>query len=539
MAQRGTDLGSVKVKSHGDKPKITDKVNLFKFPEGVWVTLRLHGGTFSYVEYWCRTNTEAVKKGARVPRFPITSPSYDPETQQYDSTKFDPWKAYADTEYDANDKEKVRMIDVRKRFYMEAIYRKAQRDIPRNPPKPTTKERKTGFKDKDSDTYMINVALSLSPSLTQKIKELSGLNVVDGRSGSKAFPVSHPKYGRDIKILYDSKKEPANQYAVQLGDKRTPLTEEELSAPHWDLSDLLTPAEEKETRADFEGWSKRMGIKTAKKRKHDVEELDEELEEDDDLDDEDDDTPKSKKKKPAAKKTTKRKSSRDDDDEDEEDDEEDDDLDEDEDEDDEPPRRSSKKKPVAKGKKKVVDEDDEDDEDEEDDDLDDEDEDEDEDDEPPKRSKKKAPVKSKAKSKRRSDDDDEDDEEDDEEEDDLDDDDEDEEEDESPKSKKKPAAKKAPAKKTSKRKPVDDDEDDEDEEDDDLDDEDDEEDEPPKRASKKKPAAKKTAAKRRASKDDDDEDEEDDEEEDDDLDDDDEEEEAPKSKRKAPAKKRR
>ena len=509
--QQGTDFDTVKTSNRKERQSIEDNINLFRFPEGKWVTLRLVGGLFSYATYWCKVDNKDPKS---TKRFSVVSPSWDPTTQEFDSTIYDPWRDLNDSQpYDKDDKDfrNKQLVQIQKRFYLNAISRAAQKNAPSRLPKPTAGEREAGFKDKDSDTWTPYVVVGMSPGLVQKIKELSDLNTVESKKtgATKPYPVSNDKYGRDVRVKYDSSKPPANMYEVQLGE-RSALTEEELAYLQWDLSELVTPASETENRRDFEGWAQRMGIKTNKKRKHEVEEFDDEELDDDVESDEDDEEPKKKGKVGAKKALVKKGKKVVDEDEDEEDEDSDDfdDEDEDDDDDDEAPKSKKKapaKKPVAKGKKVV----DEDEDDESDSDFDEDDEEE----EPKKKGKvaaKKAPAK---KGKKVIDDEDD-------EEDDLDDDDsdEDDEDDEPPAKSKKPVAK-------GKKKIID--EDDEDDFDDDEDEED-EDDEPVKK--KGKVVAKKATAKKSKKVVDEDEAEDDDFGDDDSDEDDEDEDEAPKKK---------
>lgn len=462
MSQKGTDFDSVNTQGGAAKARITDIITPYEMPEKTWVTLRPHGKIHSYATYWVKVK----KQDGKTTKFPVVSPSYDPETQQFDTTKYDPWFELYQKQKDEGVEQKDQLIQISVRYWTNMISRKAQRNAPRRPPKPTKKERKTGFKDKDSDTYTIWVPVGLPSSVIGKIKKLKGLNTKESKKtgNTTAYSVADEKYGCDIKLYFDPDVAPANQYDVQKGEGRSPLTEEELKYLKWDTSCLMEPTtDEKAIRRDFEGWAKRMGIKTTnKKRKHDVDEDEDELDEDqdtgfDDDDDEDDEPKKGKKGKGKGKAKAKpakgKKGKKSDDDEDDDDlDDDDDDLDDDEDEDDEDEKpkkgKKSKAKP-AKGKKGKKSDDDED----EDEDEDDEDEDEDEDDE--------------------DDDSDSDDDDDDDDDDSDSDDDEDDEDDE--------------------------DEDDEDDEDEDEDDEDDE-DEKPKRGKGKVKAKAKAKAKAKPAK---------------------------------------
>lgn len=522
------DLDDAKTSNNRDRePSVSDLCQVYKFPERKWTSIRLVPGLYSTAGYW----VSVKKKDGTFTKFYINAPSYNPKTQERDSAIADPWRDFSEQEslslkdIDRDDKDAYNKAKSKQRvqyaqsYYMEAIIRSKQKALPSKLPRPTAQERESGFKEKDSDSITPFEVVRLGRSLLGKIQELKGLNIVERRDGSvNAYAVNHEKFGRDIRVFYDSKKAPADQYQVQLGEKRTPLTEEELAMLRWDLESAtqMKKQDPEKVQTNFDEWAKKMGIKVKKSRK-DVdqdedflskkrtkgrardEDLDDEDEDEgfDDEEDEEDEEPSRKKapakktSKPAAKK---RKPVDDEEDEDDFDDDEDED-----DEDDELPRKKApaKKaaKPAAKKRKPVDDEDEDDDFDDEDDDFDD-----DDDEAPRKKSVKKAPAK-----KRKPADDDFDEDEDD----DFDDEDDEEDEDEAPRKKAtaKKSVKKAPAKKTSK-KPVDDDEDDDfDDEDDDFDDDEDEE--SPRKKPVKKAPAKKAPAKKRKPVDDDEDDEDD------------------------------
>ena len=370
------DLDDAKTSRGNDRrPDVGDLVEVYKFPEKKWTTIRLTPGLFSRARYWVKTK----KKDGSPSKFPIECPSYDPQAQERDSTVPDPWRDQADREASAmsdadrkDSKARERLnIQYTQDWFMEGIVRSIQKQLPERMPKPTAAERKSGFKDKDSDSLTAKRVIRLGKSLLGKLQELKGLNTVETKSGAvKAFSVNDPKFGRDIRVYYDSSKAPADQYQVQLGDKRTPLTEEELAMLGWDLATACAPVtagmdEEalkkyhKQVKNDFDQWAAKMGIKLKKARK--------DVDEDEDFDEDEDDEPKSKK---TSKKPVKGKKSRD-----EDEDEDDFDDEDDEDEDDEP---KSKKKPGKKPAKKSRDEDEDDDfddDEDEDDDFDDDDED--------------------------------------------------------------------------------------------------------------------------------------------------------------------
>lgn len=461
----GRDIDDVPVSGNNKDPKPEDIVDVLKLPEKKFVTLRLFGPMYSYGMHWVKGKTKEGKPAT----FPKPCLAFDPSTGKPDSTKKCPWCDH----HNANEKEPDVRFSVTN--YINAIVRSEQKKAPEDI-ETTKAEAKSGFKEKDSDSWTPVKAFRAGTAILRQLKDLKQLNTHEDENGdTQAFGVSHPKYGRDVQVMYDSSKSPASQYTVHMGDHK-PLKKSEKSYLIWDLSGLAVIPEYSEAKAEYDKWAEKMGLKSKKRRDDDDDEdlsskkkrraVDEDEDEDDeppkkkkraaaDDDDFDDDEPPKKKRKPA----------------DDDDDDEDVDLDEDEDdEDDEPPKKKGKKAPAKKAAKKSKsrdeDEDDEDDEDEEDD--------------PPPKSKK---------SKSRDEDEDEEDEED--------------EEDDDPPPKK---GKKAAAKKPAKRKPADD-EDDEDEEEED--DEDDEDDPPPRKKAAKKPAAKKAAKKRKPADDDDDEDDDD------------------------------
>lgn len=498
-------------------PKPDELIDVLKFPPNDWVQMRFVGPVVAQGKHWLKGTTKAGKEIS----FPKDCLAFDPQTEDHDSTKECP---YCDI-----DSEKVRFS---KSYYGNAIIRQLQEDEPSKKVKPSASEEETGFKKKNSKAWTPVRGVYLTSTLARELKKLGALNRhKDKKTGeTKAFPLSHSRYGCDVSILHDpDSKTPTNAYSVQKGDK-SPLTEEENEYLMWNIEELSHVEKLADAKKEVERWAKQNGEDggSSKKGKKKID-LEDEDEMEDDEDDEDLDTKKKPKgkAKPAAKGKKKPADDEDDDfadedeeveDEEEEEEEDeapkkgkkpvkkkadlndDDDLDDEEEEDeDEKPVKKGAKKPTklaAKGKKKPSDDEEEDD----DLDEDEEEEDEEDDDPPPKKGAKKPvkkPVKKPAKKSR-----DEEDEEDEEEE-------EDDEEDDDPppkKGAKKPV--KAPAKK---KKPADD-EDEEEEDDDDLDEDEDEEeddDPPPKKKVVKKAPAKKAAKKKKPADDEDEEDEDD------------------------------
>lgn len=428
-----SDLSSVQTNKGGKSELVLPQVLLdlfdFKSVEGKWVTFRLFGDIMSFGNYWIAgVNKQGVKK-----RFPQACPSFNYLTGQRESGKYDPWWEVEQHERNGSEDNKSETVQFTRSFFINAIVRSEQDNEPAKIRK-TPEEAESGFKDKDSSSWTPVKVLRMPPSLLQKIQELKPLNSVKFKNGSiKCFDVTHPIYGRDIQVKFDDSASPANKYSIQLGMKRTPLTEEEKEYLTYDLDALYYVPKEEEVKRSFEVWAKRSGY--SKK-------VEDETEDNFDMDksEEEDEAPAPVKKslKKPAKKIVQEDEDGDDFDEDDEDEEVDVAL-----------KKGSKKI------KKVVEEDDEEEE--------------------------KAPVKKSAKRKQEEDEEDIPDFDEDEDEEDS-----EEEEDEAPKKPVKKPVKKAPVKK------VVEEEDEDDFEDDDDSDEEEEEERPKKSVKKptKKPAKK-------------------------------------------------
>ena len=428
-----SDLSSVQTNKGGKSELVLPQVLLdlfdFKSVEGKWVTFRLFGDIMSFGNYWIAgVNKQGVKK-----RFPQACPSFNYLTGQRESGKYDPWWEVEQHERNGSEDNKSETVQFTRSFFINAIVRSEQDNEPAKIRK-TPEEAESGFKDKDSSSWTPVKVLRMPPSLLQKIQELKPLNSVKFKNGSiKCFDVTHPIYGRDIQVKFDDSASPANKYSIQLGMKRTPLTEEEKEYLTYDLDALYYVPKEEEVKRSFELWAKRSGY--SKK-------VEDETEDNFDMDksEEEDEAPAPVKKplKKPAKKIVQEDEDGDDFDEDDEDEEVD-----------VPLKKGSKKI------KKVVEEDDEEEE--------------------------KTPVKKSAKRKQEEDEEDIPDFDEDEDEEDS-----EEEEDETPKKPVKKPVKKAPVKK------VVEEEDEDDFEDDDDSDQEEEEERPKKPVKKptKKPAKK-------------------------------------------------
>lgn len=242
----------------GDKPKrVSDIITVYKIPEKKWTAVRFHPEIHCYATAWVKTKN----KEGKPTKFPALLRSFDPITQEFDSTIKDPWYEFSQKERAEDVDQKDRLIQVSKKFYGNMIVRKLQGQKPERTPKPEAEEIESGYKNKDSDTWTDWSAFALPPGLIRAIKELRDLNTVESKSGATtAYSVTDIKYGCDIKIYFDPDQSPANQYKIQLGEQ-TPLTEEELSYLRWDTSDLENePPSEQKALKDFADWQRKMGL---------------------------------------------------------------------------------------------------------------------------------------------------------------------------------------------------------------------------------------------------------------------------------------
>lgn len=295
---RGTDMDAVVVREQRSSFKITDVVKLLEYPKvkgkPAWVTVRLFGPVYSQATFWVRNDRSNPKK-----KFPKIVRCYDCEQHKIVADKYDPFYDYYRQELDENVEFKDRLLQYDRKFYMQAIVRKLQDDMPvKN--RMTAEEKKTRIKDPESESYTPVVVVRMTNKLFKAIQDLKEDNVVKFKDGKRtAYSVNHEKYGRDIMIRYDDSDgiAPGDRYQVKLviDGGRTPLTEEEKQYLQWDMESIY-PEEESENkiRQDFESWAKRMGI--GKKRRVEQEDEDDDDSFDNDTDELDEPKPKKKPK---------------------------------------------------------------------------------------------------------------------------------------------------------------------------------------------------------------------------------------------------
>lgn len=237
-------------------------VDIYRYPSGKAVVLRLFGPVMSVGKYWVSTKKRDGKKG----QFAIGCSSWDPMQGTRDPNKDDPWRDYEQKEYDEGiprDEHKVRFSV---EYFCNAIIRSIQERPPRDMPEPTAEEAKTHFKDKDSDSWTPVRVVRLPLSVLDKVQKYKAMNVVRSKKTGRTatFDLTHEKFGCDITIMYDDKAAGAMMYTVNK-DARTPLTEEEMNYLVWDLDRLYTEYDSNDMQQSFDSWYKRNFEQTAKK----------------------------------------------------------------------------------------------------------------------------------------------------------------------------------------------------------------------------------------------------------------------------------
>lgn len=257
--RRGHDFGDVRTNTGNDKqPSIKDQVDQLKFPPDKFVTVRIISPVFMYAGYWVATK----KKDGSPTRFYMPSPSYNPESQSFDSTVFDPFfeisKGEKGVERDS------RMIQIQKYGYCCAIIMHEEARRPERIPRPTEQELKTGFKEKDSDSWTPVKVLRLSSTMMEQIAGIAQTNIVTNRNTGeqKAMSIAHPQFGMTIRIKHSPKKPAASQYQILPGEKM-PLNDRQKKYLTWDLSDLERPESEDQIRESYDRWAEKMGLADA------------------------------------------------------------------------------------------------------------------------------------------------------------------------------------------------------------------------------------------------------------------------------------
>ena len=239
-------------------PRPEDLVQLFKFGKD-WEEIRLVGDVWAYAMHWITIYTNEGRE-VRVPRPAL---DFDTKLGVFDETIPDPYRRIP------ND------VQTSVHFYANAIVRSVQDDEPKKKSKPVKQERKTGFKDKDSDTWTAIRVVRVPVSVARELKSLVSINKHKNSKGKlEAFDLSHEEFGANVHIRYDAEAPGATKYSVQKGD-HAPLTKAEKDYLLWDISNLMKPKSFDDAKKDAEELAERASPETeSKKGRKDKEQFD-------------------------------------------------------------------------------------------------------------------------------------------------------------------------------------------------------------------------------------------------------------------------
>lgn len=232
-----------------------DIVDIYNYPDGKPVTIRLFGPIMTVAKYWVRTR----RKDGKMTQFTIGCTSWDPMNNTRDPSKEDPWRDYEQQEYDEGIPRAEHKVSFTLEYYSNAIIRSIQERKPRDPVEPSPEEAETHFKEKDSDSWTPVRVVKLPISVLDKIQKYKSLNTARSRKTGQTmtFDLNHEKAGCDVTIIYDKKQAGAAKYSVNK-DSRTPLTEEEMNYLVWDLDKLYAEYSIDDIQASFDSWHKRL-----------------------------------------------------------------------------------------------------------------------------------------------------------------------------------------------------------------------------------------------------------------------------------------
>ena len=307
MSFSDIDIPQGNNKDNAKIEELFDVYSISKESAGEWTSIRfLKSPVMPIKMHWIKIRAGKDKREVKIPKVCL---AFDPKNPKKERGKC----PYCSLSHGPKATAQAPVT-----YYTLGIVRDIQDSEPKKTVKPSKAERKKGYKDIDSDTWTPVRVIRLPISLVGKLKKLEKLNTVkDKKTGSKVSKaITDKKYGRDVNLMFDKDASGADAYQLQLGDERTPLTDEELAYVGWDLSDpyaileALGVEDIKQAKEEF----KRMDF---------VGDLDVDDEDDDDDDDDDDldlSSKKKKKKKSSDKKKSgkkKKKKSSDDDDDDE------------------------------------------------------------------------------------------------------------------------------------------------------------------------------------------------------------------------------
>nr|DAF93482.1 MAG TPA: hypothetical protein [Myoviridae sp. ctshb19] len=280
-------MGSIKTNSRNDSTKLDELVDIIQWPKNKYFPFRiLPIMPLQVRQVWIKLWAGAKGKEKRevnIPRYAIDFDPNDPETPKK-GVKC-PYMALAE-KFKGQKEKPVRASDF---WLFNVIDREMQEEgPPRKASKPTKEEKKTGFKDINSETWTPVRVARLTMTSINRLQELSEENKVkDKKTGKTAqYDVSDAKYGFDVKLKFKPDAAGTDKYTIDKADGPSKLTEEEQGYLTWNLTEELLDASGRMTPAQAKEDVKRMEIIGG-----------EDLDEDDEDDEDEDEKPKKKKKK--------------------------------------------------------------------------------------------------------------------------------------------------------------------------------------------------------------------------------------------------
>ena len=198
---KGTGWDEVESSSFGKSWDST--IEKFDFTVGEWSALRLLGEVFKVRFHWVPT---LKKQGGSETSYPILCrKNLDTDEESFDCPCCNAG------------------MTTQTVFLTNAIVRDLQENKPegKKSKQPDKEYREAG------DKFWSPIRVVKIPAGTaQKVKNLSKLNKISKNGKITTYQVDHPKYGRDINILFDPSQSGSGMYDVQKDD-HTPLTDEE------------------------------------------------------------------------------------------------------------------------------------------------------------------------------------------------------------------------------------------------------------------------------------------------------------------------
>ena len=334
-------FSSIKTKSRNDALKLDDVIDIITLPKNKYFTFRILPIMPLHVrQVWIKLWAGGKGKEKRVVSIPRYAINFDPNNPEKPKKGVKcPYMELA-AKFEGQKEAPVRAGD----FWLFNVIDREKQDegAPRKSPPPSKSEKKTGFKDINTETWTPVRVMRLTSTSINRLQELSEENRVKDKKTKKTaqFDASDARYGFDVKIKFKPDAPGTDKYALDPAGGPSKLTDEEQSYLTWNLTEELLDATGRMTEEAAREDIKRMEVVGGEAVDDDEDDEDDEddrprkgkkskstaLDDDDDDDDDDEDDKPKKSKKSKDKKSSKdgkkssKKSSKLDDDDDDDDD---------------------------------------------------------------------------------------------------------------------------------------------------------------------------------------------------------------------------